>query len=73
MRLRIQNGAEKMELGMTIRQKKDYYEILHRGYLISTADSEHEAEADIEEYERQVDEYIRTGNLLSQTVAILLR
>lgn len=62
-----------MELGMVINKKKDYYEVLHRGLLISTADTEREAEEDIEEYERQVEEYINTGNLLSQTVAILLR
>lgn len=57
----------------SIRKFRNYYQILHRGMLISTADTEHQAEQDIIEYCRMIDEYISTGNLKSQLVAIFLR
>lgn len=60
-------------MGFKIEKNRDYYEIRHNGILISTADTEREAENDVEEYQNQVEEYIRTGNLANQTVAILLR
>lgn len=60
-------------MGFKIEKNREYYEIRHNGLLISTADTEHEAERDIEEYENQIEQYIKTGNLANQTVAILLR
>lgn len=40
---------------------RTYYDIYYGRRRISTADTEHEAEADIAEYKRQIQEYIDTG------------
>lgn len=57
----------------TIHKNKGYYQVFHNGMLISSADTFHEAEKDIEEYNMMIQNYIDTGNLQSQLVAIFLR
>lgn len=57
----------------SIRRNKEHFEVLHGKMLISTADTEREAENDIEKYNQMIDHYIQTGDLQNQLVAVFLR
>lgn len=53
----------------SIKPKRNYFEVYYGNKRISTADSLHEAERDIETYEDQIKEYIQTGILTDSRIA----
>lgn len=57
----------------SIRRNRDHFQVMYGNMLISTADTEKEAEHDIENYNQMIDHYIQTGDLQSQLVAVFLR
>ena len=54
----------------TIKPHKSYYEIYFGKRLISTADTEQEAQADIEEYKQEIIDYIDTGVMRDWRTAV---
>lgn len=54
----------------SIQPYKEYYCVYYGKRLISTADTISEAEEDITEYKRQIDEYIDTGVMRDWRTAV---